>query len=199
MTLNFQTKSPQPIQYNAITHIISSEVVENETNDDSNDYIELTVRLNEVQLPDLSFSNLTTESANTKVIANAGIDTFNTVRTGDAVVGNEIPASTVVASVSSDGSEIVLDQAPTGDVSSASITITPQLLDSTFAKVRLNFTNVNETDIQLESVLYTFDGKTNKAKRNDSGTDDVVIADANTTNRANRTLNANTYLQNVKG
>lgn len=199
MALNFQTKSPEPVQYTAVNHVISSELIENESGDDTNDYFELTIRLDDVQLPDISFSNLTTDSANSKVIANAGVGVFDSVRAGDAVSGNEIAADTLVASVAGDGSEIVLDTAPTTDISSASITITPQLLSSTIAKVQLNLANLNETDIQLESVLYTFDGKKSKEKRNDSGTDDVVIADRSTTNRTTRTLNADSYLKNVKG
>jgi len=96
-----------------------------------------------------------------------------------------------------DSSEITVDPVPTGSNTSGSITVTPQSLNSTFAILRLKFSNVNNTDVQLESSLYTFDGSKNVENRNDAGTDDLVVGDANTTSRTSRTVNAQKYLDNL--
>lgn len=197
MTINFQTKSPEPIQYTAVDHVLSFDLVENETTDDSDDYAEVIVRLQDVQPPVLNFSNLTSSNVDSTITANEGIDTFKKVREGDAVTGANIPSSTTVASINNDYSELTLNNAPTSNLSNDSIVVTPQLLDATLARVKLKLSNVNNTDIKLDCSLYTYNGKQNVLKRNDSGTDDLVVGDANTTNTTTRNINAKTFLENL--
>jgi hypothetical protein len=197
MTLSFQTKKPQPVQYDAVDHTFSFEIVENDSPADDNEYTDLIVRANGIQLPDLTFSNLNIDVSGT-ITANSGANAFSDVRVGDIVNGNEIDgAGATVTAINGDSSEITVDPVPTGNNTSGSITVTPQSLNSTFAILRLKFSNVNNTDIQLESSLYTFDGSKNVEKRNDAGTDDLIVGDANTTSRTSRTVNAQKYLDNL--
>ena len=197
MTISFQTKSPEPIQFTATDHTISFELTENETADDSNDYAEMTVRVDGVQLPDLTFSNLFFTSTENTITANAGIDTFEKVRVGDVVNGTDIPTDSEVTAINGDYSELTLDNAVTGTLTDTSIVVTPQLLNATLAKVRLTLSNVNNTDIRFNTSLYTYNGSLNTLNRNASNTDDLVIGDANTTNTTTRNVNVDTFLANL--
>lgn len=197
MPLDFQTKKPQPVQYDAVDHTFSFEIVENDSVADDNEYADLIVRADGIQLPDITFSNLDIKVDGT-ITANSGANAFTNVRVGDTVNGNEIDAAgATVTAINGDFSELTVDPVPTGSNTSGLIVLTPQPLKSTFAILRLKFTNVNNTDVQLESSLYTFDGSKNVENRNDAGTDDLVVGDANSTSRTSRTVNAQKYLDNL--
>lgn len=197
MPINIQTKKPQPVQFAAVDNTLSFELVENETVDDTNDYAEVIVRATGIQLADIPFSNIASSMVGSTVTANAGANTFTAVRVGDGVSGANIPSATTVTAINGDFSELTLDNAPIADVDPDNISVTPQVLDATIAKLRLNLSVANNTDLRMESVLYTFDGSVAKEKRDDVGEDAVVVADASTTNRTARNVNVNTFLSNV--
>ena len=198
--LNIEAKEPQPTQYTAKNFTLDSELVKNETSDGSNDYFQINLRVKDVQLPDFSISNVDVDSVNDKLIANAGNGSFSSVRVGDTVTDSagSLPANTTVSSINGDYSEITLDSVPTSDQSNVSVTVTPQKLDATLSQLRINLSNVDNTDLNIKSVLYGHTGNLNKDKRNSSGTDDVSIEDSNNQSQAINTLNIFDFINNVK-
>lgn len=198
MTIELDTQRPDTQTYTTVTNTIETTITENDSNDDSDDYVDIKISLDGLTPNSFSVSDVEVTNTSADIVGNAG--DFNNAKSGDALSGDGtgIPAGALVSSVSDDGSTITMDVVATAD-GTETITVDPQTIKGTLGILRIYFENFNITDLRIRGRIYKFDGTKVYDTLDDNNEDNVTISDASGNLFVfNEVFNINQFLTNAR-
>lgn len=198
MAITLDTKRPDTQTYTIVSNTIGTTIVENDTVDDSNDYVDVIISLNGLTPDSFTVGDVAVTNTNPDIVGNAG--DFDNARPGDALSGDGtgIPAGALVSSVSEDGSTITMDIAATAD-GTETITVDPQTIKGTLGILRMSFENVNSTDLRIRGRIFKFDGSKVYDTLDDNNEDNVTTSDAvSNLNIFNEVFNIDNFLSKAR-